>query len=335
MTGGAGFLGSHLCEALLAAGDSVVCVDNLSTGRLSNISSLMDRPTFTFIEADVSVAIPWSEPIDAVAHLASPASPPDYHRMPLATLAVGSRGTENGLELARANDARFLLASTSEIYGDPLVHPQREDYLGNVSSIGPRSVYDEAKRYAEAVTMAYVRTFQVNAGIVRIFNTYGTRMRAEDGRVVTSFIAQALNNDPISIYGAGDQTRSFCYVDDLVRALVAMLRSDEIGPINLGNPRENTVRELAQMIVEMTGSDSAIEFYPLPQDDPTRRRPDISKAQQLLGWDPQVKLEDGLAQTISWFRDHDDEVRSAAAALTGAQFTGDYADDLTPELQSA
>ncbi len=334
VTGGAGFLGSHLCEALLREGHSVVCVDNMSTGRWSNLESCTVMAGFTFVEADVTEDIPWTEPVDAVAHLASPASPPDYHRMPLQTLAVGSRGTEQALQLAQRWNARFLLASTSEVYGDPSVHPQREDYFGNVNSIGPRSVYDEAKRYAEAVTMAYRRTHGVDTGIVRIFNTYGPRMRAEDGRVVTSFIAQALNDDSISIYGAGQQTRSFCYVDDLVRGLIGMLESTEAGPVNLGNPRESTVLELAELVIEMVGSKSELDFYPLPQDDPTRRCPDIGRAAAALGWTPSVQLEDGLAWTIKWFRDHSEEVRAASSVLVGAQFGG-RGDDATTELASA
>ena len=322
VTGGAGFLGSHLCEALLKRGDSVICVDDLSTGRRDNIAEFKRHKRFTFLQADVSASLNFSGRLDAVAHLASPASPPDYHRLPLETLAVGSRGTENALKLAELNSARFILASTSEVYGDPTVHPQTEQYWGNVSSIGPRSVYDEAKRFAEAISMAYARTREVNVGIVRIFNTFGPRMRADDGRVVSSFIAQALNGDPLTIYGDGQQTRSFCYVDDLIRGIVAMIDSDETGPINLGNPVERTVQDLAELVLEITGSSSAIEFHQRPVDDPTRRRPDISLASVLLGWQPQVSTEEGLRHAIGYFRSHLREVSDAATGLTGAQFEG-------------
>lgn len=322
ITGGAGFLGSHLCETLLSRGDSVICADDLSTGRRSNMEKFADDPKFTFLQVDVSTALRVKGRIDAVAHLASPASPPDYHRLPLETLAVGSKGTENALKLADEKGARFILASTSEIYGDPTVHPQTEQYWGNVSSIGPRSVYDEAKRFAEAISMAYSRTRGVNVGIVRIFNTFGPRMRAEDGRVVSSFIAQALNGDPLTIYGDGQQTRSFCYVDDLIRGIVAMIDSDQTGPINLGNPVERTVEELAEMVLNITGSSSAIEFHRRPVDDPTRRRPDISLANTLLGWHPQVSTEEGLQHAVRYFRSRTGEVSAAAAGLTGAQFEG-------------
>jgi len=322
VTGGAGFLGSHLCETLLKRGDSVVCVDDLSTGRRDNLAKFADHPNFAFVQLDVSTALSLKGPLDVVAHLASPASPPDYHRLPLETLAVGSRGTENALKLAERKAARFVLASTSEIYGDPTVHPQTEQYWGNVSSIGPRSVYDEAKRFAEALSMAYSRTRGVNVGIVRIFNTFGPRMRAEDGRVVSSFIAQALNGDPLTIYGDGQQTRSFCYVDDLIRGLVAMIDSNETGPINLGNPVERTVQELAELVLEITGSYSNIEFHRRPVDDPTRRRPDISLAAKVLGWQPRVSTEEGLEQAIQYFRSHAGEVSAAATEIAGAQFEG-------------
>jgi dTDP-glucose 4,6-dehydratase len=322
VTGGAGFLGSHLCETLLKRGDSVICADDLSTGRRNNIAKFADDPNFTFLQADVSTSLNFRGRLDAVAHLASPASPPDYHRLPLETLAVGSRGTENALKLAELKAARFILASTSEVYGDPAVHPQTEQYWGNVSSVGPRSVYDEAKRFSEAISMAYARSRGVNVGIVRIFNTFGPRMRAEDGRVVSSFITQALNGDPLTIYGDGQQTRSFCYVDDLIRGIVAMIDSEETGPINLGNPVERTVQELAELILEITGSSSVIEFHQRPVDDPTRRRPDISLAANLLGWQPQVSTEEGLRQAIKYFRSHSEEVSAAAAGLTGAQFEG-------------
>ncbi|MDQ2709855.1 MAG: GDP-mannose 4,6-dehydratase [Actinomycetota bacterium] len=315
-------MGSHLCEFLLGRGDDVVCVDDLSTGQRENITAFLDLPQFTFVQADVSIPFQVDGRVDAVAHLASAASPPDYHRMPLETLEVGSRGTENALELADHHGARFVLASTSEVYGDPQVHPQREDYWGNVNPVGPRSVYDEAKRFAEAISMAYARTRGVNVGIMRIFNTYGPRMRPDDGRVVSSFITQALNGDPLTIYGDGSQTRSFCFVDDLVRGIVAMLDSPELGPINLGNPVERTVGELAQMVLMITGSLSRIEFHPLPTDDPTRRRPDIGRAQARLGWQPVVATPEGLERTINWFRSRPGRVAAASSAVAGAQFEG-------------
>lgn len=297
----------------------MTCVDNLSTGRLENLVDIQSHPSFTFVEADVTEYTGPHGHVDAVAHLASAASPPDYHRMPLETLLVGSRGTERMLELAHRNGARFIVASTSEIYGDPHVHPQREDYWGNVNSVGPRSVYDEAKRYAEAVTMAYSRTLGTNAGIVRIFNTYGPRMRAIDGRVVTSFIAQALNGDSLTIYGDGSQTRSFCFVDDLIRGLVAMIDSSETGPINIGNPAERTVASLAELVIALSGSASEIEYFPLPQDDPARRRPNIELAFKHLSWTPRVGILDGLKRTIDWFASRPEEVSEAAAVLRGGQ----------------
>ena len=314
VTGGAGFLGSHLCDAILARGDSAVCVDNLATGRPDNVAHLMGSPGFTFVEADVSLALDVPGPVDAVAHLASPASPPEYLRLPLETLAVGSRGTENALRLAHQHGARFVLASTSEVYGDPAVHPQSEDYWGNVNPVGPRSVYDEAKRFAEALTRAYRDTKGVNAGIIRIFNTYGPRMNAQDGRIVTNFITQALNGDPLTIYGDGSQTRSFCYVNDLIRGIVGMIDSAEAGPVNLGNPEEFTVTEFARLVLRLTGSDSPVEHLPLPVDDPTRRCPVITRASQALGWQPEVRVEDGIRRTIEWFRSRPDEVRMASAA---------------------
>jgi nucleoside-diphosphate-sugar epimerase len=314
VTGGAGFLGSHLCDAIIARGDSVACVDNLATGRPDNVAHLMGSPGFTFVEADVSSGLDVPGPVDAVAHLASPASPPDYLRLPLETLAVGSHGTENALRLAHRHGARFVLASTSEVYGDPAVHPQSEDYWGNVNPVGPRSVYDEAKRFAEALTRAYRDTHSVNAGIIRIFNTYGPRMSARDGRIVTNFITQALNGDPLTIYGDGSQTRSFCYVDDLIRGIVRMIDSAEAGPVNLGNPEEFTVTEFARLVLRLTGSDSPVEHLPLPVDDPTRRCPVITRASQALGWQPQVRVEDGIRRTIEWFRSRPDEVRLASTA---------------------
>ena len=302
VTGGAGFVGSHLCEGLVARGDEVVCVDDLSTGHRANLAELDRGAGFEFIFADVCEGVNVVGPVDAVVHLASPASPPEYLRRPLETLAVGSRGTEAAIRLAADHDARFLLASTSEVYGDPLVHPQPESYWGNVNPIGPRSVYDEAKRFAEALTMAYHRARHVNVGIVRIFNTYGPRLRAGDGRVVSNFVTQALAGDSLTVYGDGSQTRSFCYVDDLVRGLVAMLDADATGPMNLGNPVECTVAALAKLVLDLTHSSSAVATLPLPIDDPTRRRPDISVARQVLGWEPVVDLRLGLSRTVDWFR---------------------------------
>ena len=314
VTGGAGFLGSHLCDAIMARGDSAVCVDNLATGRPDNVAHLMGQPAFTFVEADVSSALDVPGPVDVVAHLASPASPPDYLRLPLETLAVGSHGTENALRLAHRHGARFVLASTSEVYGDPAVHPQSEDYWGNVNPVGPRSVYDEAKRFGEALTRAYRETHGVNAGIIRIFNTYGPRMSARDGRIVTNFITQALNGDPLTIYGDGSQTRSFCYVDDLIRGIVGMIDCAESGPVNLGNPEEFTVTDFARLVLRVTGSDSPVEYLPLPVDDPTRRCPVIARASQVLGWQPQIRVEDGVRRTVEWFRSRPEEVRMASAA---------------------
>ena len=314
VTGGAGFLGSHLCDAIIARGDSVVCVDNLATGRPENVAHLMGRPGFTFVEADVSSALDVPGPVDAVAHLASPASPPEYLRLPLETLAVGSRGTENALRVAHRHGARFVLASTSEVYGDPAVHPQSEDYWGNVNPVGPRSVYDEAKRFAEALTRAYRDTHGVDAGIIRIFNTYGPRMNAQDGRIVSNFITQALNGDPLTIYGDGTQTRSFCYVDDLIRGIVSMIDCAESGPVNLGNPEEFTVTDFAKLVLRLTGSDSPVEHLPLPVDDPTRRCPVITRASHMLGWQPEVRVEDGVRRTVEWFRSRPEELRISSAA---------------------
>lgn len=302
VTGGAGFLGSHLCDALIARGDHVACVDNLSTGSLDNITHLLSHPYFEFYEHDVSIGIDVAGPVGVVAHFASAASPQGYLRMPIETLAAGSRGTEHALQLAEANAARFVLASTSEIYGDPVIHPQPEEYWGNVNSVGPRSVYDEAKRFAEALTTAYGRTRAVNTGIIRIFNTYGPRMNPCDGRVVISFIAQALSGAPLTIYGAGDQTRSFCYVDDLIRGIVKMIDSAESGPVNLGNPEELTVRDLAELVLRITGSSSPIDYRPLPVDDPARRRPVITKAIERLGWQPEVPVAEGVKRVVEWLR---------------------------------
>jgi dTDP-glucose 4,6-dehydratase len=322
VSGGAGFLGSHLCETLLNRGDDVVSFDDWSTASPENITHLLDCPTLQVVETDVSAAANVQGPVDVVAHLASPASPRDYHRRPLETLAVGSRGTENMLRLAHPHGARFVLASTSEVYGNPLVHPQPEDYWGNVNPIGPRSIYDEAKRFAEALTMAYRRTLSLNVGVVRIFNTYGPRMRPHDGRVVSSFITQALNGDPLTIYGDGSQTRSFCYVDDLIRGLVAMIDCDEPGPVNLGNPAECTVAELAELVLKITGSSSTLNYHPLPTDDPTRRRPVITRARERLGWSPEVSIEEGLRRTMEWFKSRSDEAAVAADAVVGTQDRG-------------
>jgi dTDP-glucose 4,6-dehydratase len=304
VTGGAGFLGSHLCDLLIRRGDTVVCLDDLSTGKRENLEHLDDSARFSFIEACVLNALDIAGSFDGVVHLASPASPPVYLARPLFTLRTGSEGTRNVLEFAHAKSARFILASTSEVYGDPLVHPQTEEYWGNVNPAGPRSVYDEAKRYAEALTTAYRTSRGVDTGIVRIFNTYGPRMRPDDGRVISSFIHQALQRAPLTVFGDGNQTRSLCYVDDLVRGIVAMLDSDEPGPINLGNPNEMSVHHIAELVRELVGSTSEIELHPLPQDDPTRRRPDIAKARELLGWTPEVNVRVGIARTIEWHASH-------------------------------
>lgn len=303
VTGGAGFIGSHLCEALVERGDAVMCVDDFSSGSEENIRALAGSGLFQVLHGDVcSVLDEVDGPVSAVAHLASPASPADYLTHPLETLAAGSRGTEAALRLAQAQGARFVLASTSEVYGDPLVHPQREDYWGNVNPVGPRSVYDEAKRFSEAMVAAFRRTLGLDAGIVRIFNTYGPRLRAGDGRVVSNFIVQALSNQPLTIYGDGSQTRSFCYVDDTVSGLLRMLDTDVPGPVNLGNPAELHVAELAQLVLHLTGSSASFVYRPLPEDDPTRRRPDVAKAKELLGWEPSVTAEEGLKRSIEWFR---------------------------------
>ena len=304
VTGGAGFLGSHVADLLLDRGDEVVVVDNLCTGNLANIDHLFGRDGFTFIRHNVSDFIHVAGPVDAVMHLASPASPRDYLEMPIQTLKVGSLGTHNTLGLAKDKGARYSLASTSEVYGDPKVHPQDETYWGHVNPIGPRGVYDEAKRFAESITMAYHREHGLDVRISRTFNTYGPRMRPGDGRVVSNFIVQALAGMPLTVYGDGSQTRSFCYVDDQVRGLVALLDCDYVGPVNIGNPDEFTVLELAQAVLEMTGSKSEIVFEPLPTDDPTQRRPDISLAAKVMGWTPEVALREGLERTIPWFADH-------------------------------
>ena len=322
VTGGGGFLGSHLCEALLRRGDEVVCLDDFSTGDPANIAPFLGDPAFELVRGDVSRSVEVSGTVDAVAHLASPASPPDYLARPLETLAVGSRGTENALLLAARHDARFVLASTSEVYGDPEVHPQDETYWGHVNPVGPRSVYDEAKRFSEALTQAYRTNRGTNTGIVRIFNTYGPRMRPHDGRVVSSFVVQALAQEPLTVYGDGKQTRSFCYVDDLVRGIVAMLDHDEPGPVNLGNPVELTVLQLAELVLDLTGSQAEIQFHSLPVDDPTRRRPAIARAAQRLGWSPEVGIEDGLRRTVEWFASRPDDIAAALSAIRGGQQDG-------------
>jgi dTDP-glucose 4,6-dehydratase len=301
VTGAAGFIGSHLSEYLLDRGYSVVGMDNLITGDLANIQHLTGRD-FVFVKHDVTNYINLEAPLDAIFHFASPASPIDYLRVPIQTLKVGSLGTHNALGLAKANNARFLLASTSEVYGDPLVHPQREDYWGNVNPVGPRGVYDEAKRFAEAITMAYHRVHGVQTRIVRIFNTYGPRMRIEDGRAIPAFLSQALRNDDVTVFGDGSQTRSLCYVSDLVDGIYRLMQSDEVDPVNIGNPNEMTIRQLAQAIIELTGSKSRIVTRPLPVDDPKVRQPDITRARALLGWEPRVSLEDGLRRTLEYFR---------------------------------
>ena len=302
VTGGTGFLGAHLCEALLAQGEEVVALDNFATSSEDKVERLAAYPAFSFIEGDVCAGPAMNGPFDLIAHLACPASPDEYLRLPLETLAVGSYGSEFVLRLAKNYGSRVLLASTSEVYGDPLERPQREDYWGNVNPIGPRSVYDESKRYAEALFMAHRRVEGLKTGIVRIFNTYGPGLRPSDGRVVSNFVAQALRGEPLTIYGDGYHTRSFCYVTDLIDGLLRMLISDEPGPINLGNPNEISIIELAKIILSLTGSNSSLEFRPAPQDDPTTRQPDIAKAIALLGWAPTVSLTEGLTQTIAWQR---------------------------------
>jgi dTDP-glucose 4,6-dehydratase len=323
VTGGAGFLGSHLCDLLIGKGHKVICVDNLVTGNPNNISAHRDNPDFKFIQQDISGKLEISGKLDYVFHFASPASPIDYLKLPIETLKVGSLGTFNILELARKNNARFLISSTSEVYGDPLQNPQKETYWGNVNPIGPRSVYDESKRFSEACTMAYFRQYGVDTKIIRIFNTYGPRMRRNDGRIVPSLIIQALKNQPMTIFGDGKQTRSFCYVSDLIRGIYAMMQSDGHGPVNLGNPLEITILELADRIKAIAGCRSEItaepvdsdddlvaycqnktEFLPLPQDDPRLRQPDISKAREVLGWGPEVELDAGLGKTIAWFKEN-------------------------------
>lgn len=302
ITGGAGFLGSHLCDFLIEKGWDVLCLDNLVTGAESNISHLLPHARFRFARQDVSRYIEVSGPVDAVLHFASPASPPDYLKLPIQTLKVGALGSHNALGLAMAKKAKFLLASTSECYGDPEVNPQPETYWGHVNPIGPRGVYDEAKRFAEAITMAYQRYHDVDTRIVRIFNTYGPRMRLNDGRALPNFLYQALAGEPITVYGDGKQTRSFCYVSDLIEGIYRLLEADEHEPVNIGNPQEITILEFAERVRALTGATVPIVFHPLPQDDPKRRCPDITKAQRLLHWKPKVGLEQGLQRTYDFFR---------------------------------
>ena len=301
VTGAAGFIGSHLCEALLGRGHSVVAIDNLVTGDMANIAHLRDRD-LQFIRHDVTQYIDVDGPVDYVLHWASPASPIDYLMLPIQTLKVGSLGTHNALGLATAKGARFVLASTSEIYGDPLEHPQRETYWGNVNPIGPRGVYDEAKRFAEALTLAYHRAHRLDTKIVRIFNTYGPRMRLRDGRAVPAFMSQALRNEDVTVFGDGTQTRSFCYIGDLVEGILRLMDSDTNEPVNIGNPHEVTMEQIARTIITLVGSTSRVVYRPLPQDDPKQRKPDITRAQTILGWEPRVGLEEGLAKTVGYFK---------------------------------
>ncbi|HET6361853.1 MAG TPA: UDP-glucuronic acid decarboxylase family protein [Gemmatimonadota bacterium] len=320
VTGAAGFLGSHLCRRLLAEGHEVIGMDNFVTGRPGNVAPLFETRDFHFIHHDVTNFVYVDGPLDAVMHFASPASPIDYLELPIQTLKVGSLGTHKSLGLAKAKGARYFLASTSEVYGDPLVNPQPESYWGNVNPVGPRGVYDEAKRFAEALTMAYHRYHGLDVRIVRIFNTYGPAMRPHDGRVVSNFIRQALSGEPLTVYGDGSQTRSFCYVDDEVDGIYRLLTSDFVGPMNIGNPDEMTVMQLARLVLELTGTASGIETRPLPQDDPRVRRPMIDRAREVLGWEPRTSLADGLARTIEYFRQlPESELAGRAATPAGAQ----------------
>lgn len=302
VTGGAGFIGSHLCERLLKNGHKVICVDNLLTGTKKNIEPLLFNSNFKFIEQDITEKLITNEKVDYVVNLASPASPKDYLSLPIETLKVGSLGTLNTLEFALKKNAKYLFASTSEVYGDPKITPQTEEYWGNVNPIGPRSVYDESKRFSEALVFAYKRKFNLDIKIIRIFNTYGPKMKLDDGRVIPNFISQSLKNQPLTIYGDGLQTRSFCYIDDLIDGIIKFLNVDESGPINLGNPEEFTIKELADLINKIFNKPlTNIKYEPLPQDDPKQRKPDISKAKKLLNWEPKVKLEVGIKKTIDWF----------------------------------
>ena len=300
--GGAGFIGSHLCEFLLGRGAEVICMDNFITGSVDNLATVGDRPGFRLVRHDVTEYIDVKGPLDWVLHLASPASPRDYLELPIQTLKVGALGTHNALGLAKAKQARFLLASTSEVYGDPLVHPQREDYWGNVNPVGPRGVYDEAKRFAEAMTMAYHRTHRVDTRIVRIFNSFGPRMRLDDGRAIPAFMTQAIRGAPLTVFGDGSQTRSLQYISDLIDGVWRLMLSSVSEPINIGNPQEMTVLELAKRIILLAGSRSEIVFHPLPEDDPKVRQPDIGRARTLLGWEPRVDVDEGLRLTLDWFR---------------------------------
>ena len=302
VTGGAGFIGSHLCEFLLGRGAEVICMDNFITGSVDNLATVGDRPGFRLVRHDVTEYIDVKGPLDWVLHLASPASPRDYLELPIQTLKVGAPGTHNALGLAKAKQARFLLASTSEVYGDPLVHPQREDYWGNVNPVGPRGVYDEAKRFAEAMTMAYHRTHRVDTRIVRIFNSFGPRMRLDDGRAIPAFMTQAIRGAPLTVFGDGSQTRSLQYISDLIDGVWRLMLSSVSEPINIGNPQEMTVLELAKRIILLAGSRSEIVFHPLPEDDPKIRQPDIGRARTLLGWEPRVDVDEGLRLTLDWFR---------------------------------
>jgi dTDP-glucose 4,6-dehydratase len=303
ITGGAGFLGSHLCDRFLSEGHQVVAMDNLITGSTANIEHLAGDENFRFVKQDVTEYLYVEGELDAILHFASPASPIDYLELPIQTLKVGALGTHKTLGLAREKEARYLLASTSEVYGDPLEHPQREDYWGNVNPIGPRGVYDEAKRFAEAMTMAYHRYHGLDTRIARIFNTYGPRMRLEDGRVVPNFIAQALRHEPLTVYGDGQQTRSFCYVSDLIEGIYRLLFSHEVEPVNVGNPQEMAIIEFAKLVNGITGNSAGVVHEPLPVDDPKVRQPDITRARSVLGWEPEVPLEDGLRETITWFEE--------------------------------
>jgi len=302
VTGGAGFLGSHLCDRLIAEGHSVICIDNLITGSVENIAHLGGHPQFKFIHYDVTNYLFVDGPVDFIFHFASPASPIDYLKLPIQTLKVGSLGTHKALGLAKAKNARFLLASTSEVYGDPLVHPQAESYWGNVNPVGPRGVYDEAKRFAEAMTMAYHRYHKLDTRIARIFNTYGERMRIDDGRAIPAFMSQALRNQEVTVFGDGKQTRSVCYVSDLIEGIYRLMMSDHAAPMNLGNPEEISVEQLAREIIELTGSKSQVVYRPLPEDDPKIRQPDISSARDVLKWQPKVPREEGLSRTMEYFR---------------------------------
>jgi dTDP-glucose 4,6-dehydratase len=304
ITGGAGFLGSHLCDRFIKEGYHVIAMDNLITGNLENIEHLFKLKEFEYYHQDVSKHVHVAGPIDYILHFASPASPIDYLKIPIQTLKVGSLGTHNLLGLAKAKGARMLIASTSEVYGDPLVHPQTEDYWGNVNPIGPRGVYDEAKRFQEAITMAYHTYHGLETRIIRIFNTYGPRMRLDDGRVLPAFIGQALRGEDLSVFGDGSQTRSFCYVDDLVEGIYRLLMSDYAYPVNIGNPGEITISQFAEEIIKLTGTKQKVAYHPLPQDDPKQRQPDITRAKELLGWEPKVSRQEGLAITYKWFKDY-------------------------------